>query len=262
MSRCFVIQPFDGGDFDDRFDQVLHPSIVNAGLDPYRVDRDPSANIPIERIEEEIRASAAVIADISVDNPNVWLEVGFAIALSKPCCLICGPTRDKFPFDIAHRRIIRYQVGTPDAFKRLGTAITERLRALIVQAESRREALQEVVSGDWPADIEKHEIAILVSIASAELTDPEGATGGQIEQSISEAGFNRLAAGLGVRSLAKRGFITQSVGSDFNGNSYRLLRLSDAGEAWMIGNVTSLALVEPPKKNLKGVPMADEDIPF
>jgi len=50
MNRCFVIQPFDGGRFDKRFDDVFAPAITAADLDPYRVDRDPSVAIPVEQI--------------------------------------------------------------------------------------------------------------------------------------------------------------------------------------------------------------------
>ena len=52
MGRCFVIQPFDnGGPFDKRYEDVIVPAITEAGLEPYRVDRDPSVNIPIDEIE-------------------------------------------------------------------------------------------------------------------------------------------------------------------------------------------------------------------
>ena len=42
MGRCFVIQPFDGGKFDKRYEDVFVPAIQAVGLEPYRVDRDPS----------------------------------------------------------------------------------------------------------------------------------------------------------------------------------------------------------------------------
>lgn len=32
---CFVIQPFDGGKFDKRYDDVYKPAIMAAGLDAY-----------------------------------------------------------------------------------------------------------------------------------------------------------------------------------------------------------------------------------
>ncbi len=51
MSICFVIQPFDEGRFDKRYEDVYVPAIEAASLEAYRVDRDPSATIPIEQIE-------------------------------------------------------------------------------------------------------------------------------------------------------------------------------------------------------------------
>jgi len=36
------MQPFDGGDFDSRYEDVIAAAIREAGLEPYRVDRDPS----------------------------------------------------------------------------------------------------------------------------------------------------------------------------------------------------------------------------
>ena len=83
MSTCFVIQPFDKARFDKRFDDVFAPAIVAAGLEAYRVDRGPSVNVPIDNIETGIRGAIACLADITTDNPNVWFELGFAIAAQK-----------------------------------------------------------------------------------------------------------------------------------------------------------------------------------
>jgi hypothetical protein len=58
MAFCFVIQPFDGGKFDKRFDDVFKPAIEAAGLSAYRVDRDPTVEVPIEAIEDGIREAA------------------------------------------------------------------------------------------------------------------------------------------------------------------------------------------------------------
>jgi nucleoside 2-deoxyribosyltransferase len=89
---------------------VFVPAIEAAGLDPYRVDRDPAALIPIEDIEVGIRRADVCLADISLPNPNGWFEVGFAIAAAKPVILVCAhdPAR-RFPFDIQHRAVISYR---------------------------------------------------------------------------------------------------------------------------------------------------------
>ena len=55
MQTCFIIQPFDKGKFDKRFEDTFRPAIEEAGLEAYRVDQDPNVEIPIEAIEEGIR---------------------------------------------------------------------------------------------------------------------------------------------------------------------------------------------------------------
>ena len=72
MGKCFVMQPFDSGAFDKRYDDIFEPAIKNADLEPYRVDRDPSVSIPIDDIETGIRRSELCLAEITTDNPNVW----------------------------------------------------------------------------------------------------------------------------------------------------------------------------------------------
>lgn len=129
MQRCFVIQPFDGGAFDSRYDDVLTPAIVAARLEPYRVARDPSVRIPIENIERGIKSSAICLADITLDNPNVWFELGYAIACSREIVLICSTDRRTKPFDIQHRHIITYKAEAPRDFDRLKHEITPRLMA-------------------------------------------------------------------------------------------------------------------------------------
>ncbi len=83
MQRCFVIQPFDGDRFDRRFDDVFVPAIRAADLEPYRVDRDRKVSQLIEAIEKEIAASAICLADITLDNPNVWYELGLRDSLGR-----------------------------------------------------------------------------------------------------------------------------------------------------------------------------------
>jgi hypothetical protein len=63
MATCFVIQPFDAGKFDKRLEQVFKPAIEAAGLEAYRVDKDPRVDIPIDAIEEGIRSAAVCLAD-------------------------------------------------------------------------------------------------------------------------------------------------------------------------------------------------------
>jgi hypothetical protein len=47
MSNCFVMQPFDGGAFDHRYEEVFALAIRDAELVPFGVDQDPKVGIPI-----------------------------------------------------------------------------------------------------------------------------------------------------------------------------------------------------------------------
>ncbi|MCL4428066.1 MAG: hypothetical protein M1276_03625, partial [Deltaproteobacteria bacterium] len=133
MGTCFVIQPFDnGGSFDKRFNETLKPAIVETGLKAYRVDEDPKVSIIIESIEENIDNSEVVLADISEDNPNVWFELGLAIKSKKDVILICSANRgDKFPVDVQHRKIIKYNTQSQSDFDKLKTEIKDRINLVL-----------------------------------------------------------------------------------------------------------------------------------
>jgi hypothetical protein len=125
---CFVIQPFDDDDYDRRYDEVLVPAIRAAGLEPYRVDRNPAADVPADEIEKGIRMARVCLADVSDNNPNVWYEVGYAFASHKRVCLIASKRSGSRPFDIRNRAVVEYEVqGDQD----LRARISERLRAIL-----------------------------------------------------------------------------------------------------------------------------------
>lgn len=133
MATCFVIQPFDLGKFDKRFTDVYKPAIEAAGLEAYRVDRDPSVLVPIDAIEDGIRKASVCLADITADNPNVWYELGFAFASGRPVVMVCSDERTgkKYPFDIQHRSIIPYLADSPSDFDKLKENLTIRIKALL-----------------------------------------------------------------------------------------------------------------------------------
>src|SRR5580658_2497581 len=141
MATCFVIQPFDSGKFDKRFDDVYRPAIEAAGLEAYRVDRDPGVDVPIDAIEQGIRSATICLADITTDNPNVWYELGFAFAAGRPVVMVCSKERPdkKYPFDIQHRTIILYCADAPSDFDTLQHSLTARIKALLTKSETLRQ---------------------------------------------------------------------------------------------------------------------------
>jgi hypothetical protein len=239
MGTCFVIQPFDNGKFDKRFHDTFQPAIVAAGLQPYRVDQDPATVVPIEDIEAGIRRADVCFAEITMDNPNVWFELGFAIAARKPVIMVCATDRERFPFDVQHRLIIRYKSESARDFDELGKQITQRLKAALA-TQLRVESVQEISPAAPTDGLTEHELVALISIAAA------GFDGGPVpsyvvRQEMSRAGYTDVASALAVRGLMRKAFIERQHGYD-GSDEYSGYVPTDAGLDWLDANQDRLKL--------------------
>ncbi len=127
--RCFVIQEFDeGGKFDKRYDETIEPALKSSEVDPVRADKILGLQPVIQKIEENILDSSICVAEVSTDNPNVWLELGYALALNKPVVILCDKQiRDKLPFDIRHRPVIFYRTDSKSGYEELERKIKENI---------------------------------------------------------------------------------------------------------------------------------------
>ena len=263
MGKCFVIQPFDGGKFDKRYEDVFAPAIKDAQLEPYRVDQDPSTTIPIDTIATQISTSTACLCDITRDNPNVWFELGYAIASQKDVVLICAEERTTFPFDVQHRAIIKYSTDSTSDFARLRENITNRLIAVL----EKRTALQTVgaiASVSKVEGLEQFELAALVAVAQV-VTDPEdGASAYTIRQDMELAGFTKVATTLGLRSLLDKGLLTTITMREHDGSAFNAYTPTTMGMRWLFDNKDKLTLrigeTASPAPAETGV--SDDDIPF
>lgn len=238
---CFVIQPFDRGPYDNRYDDVYSVAIRAAGFEPYRVDRDPSASVPIEKIASEIRDAAVCFADISEDNPNVWFELGLAIASAKEVVLVCSSKRSGFPFDVQHRHVIRYETESRRNFDDLGQQITERLVAAgkIVQG---RETIEDLSPVKATAGLSAHEQVLLVLVAQRMDTPQPWVGYYLVRQDMQAAGFNDIAFVLSARALAKRQFIAVGVQVNQNDEEYSVYSVTEPGFVWLEQNQEKISL--------------------
>ena len=254
MPRCFVIQPFDGGQrYDKRYEDVFEPAIRDAGLEPYRVDRDPSVSVPIEDIEQGIEVSEVCLAEISTDNPNVWFELGYAIARKRDVALLCSDERQTpFPFDVQHRAIIQYSTESQSDFEQARSKITTRLKALL----NKQRELGQVASIPSVSKIEgleQYEIAGLVAVAE-EVNDPEAVIStGIFRHNMERAGFTKLAGTLALKSLLDREMLEQFEDENYNGETYLVFKVTSKGMDWLFTNKEKLTL----QKEL-----TDEDFSF
>ena len=264
MGRCFVIQPFDKGAYDKRYEDVLVPAIVNAGLEDYRVDRDPATKVLIEAIEEGIRSSDACIAEITTDNPNVWYELGFAIANGKPLVMICNSKErtGPFPFDVSHRAIIKYAPESPRDFQELQSEITSRLKALL-EATTKAQTMASIQSSATISGLSPHEMAALQIVMENQLHAKDTMLASAIQQQMVQAGFSRLAGTLSLQLLNNRGFLESVEEGDINGDLWWSYRVTPIGISWLMSNQDRFQLrhrPESPHGSNHGP--AEENVPF
>ncbi|AKH38792.1 MULTISPECIES: TIR domain-containing protein [Nitrosomonas] len=264
MATCFVIQPFDAGKFDKRFEQVFKPAIEAAGLEAYRVDKDPRVDIPIDAIEEGIRSAAVCLADITTDNPNVWYELGYAFASGRPVVMVCSEERTgkKYPFDIQHRTVISYLVKAPGDFDKLRDTLTERIKALI----ERGAALEKIAESEPVATLEglsQPELLLLALVAGDASLLRSSTSLYSVRRSAEQSGLTNVGFSLGVRRLVSKRFVDLGEDTDYNGEPYDIMIITEVGWSWIESN-ENLFVIHRPKKHATApdVKGFEDDIPF
>ncbi len=119
--HAFVAMPFgtkqdaQGNkiDFDRIYGELIRPALEAAGLESFRADEEPQAGDIRTDMFQELLIADLVVADISIENANVWYELGVRHALrARGVVLICGGEVTK-AFDLYTDRKLGY--GVKDA---------------------------------------------------------------------------------------------------------------------------------------------------
>lgn len=255
MEKSFVIQPFDNDKFDKRYIDIFEPAIRNAGLEPYRVDKDLSVRIPIEDIEKGISESTICFAEITTNNPNVWYELGFAFACNKDVVMICSDERqDKFPFDIQHRHVISYKTGSTSDYNSLGDTITRKIKALKQKTKTVK-SLNTVPVVETEG-LKSHEIALLILAMENSLSKEDTISVYTLKNEMGKSGYTDIATSVGIRSLAKLGMIEtfKEIDNWNNGQEYIACRLTEEGEHWILNNQDQLQFRKLKKDEIDDLP--------
>jgi len=122
--HAFVAMPFgtkpgaDGQpiDFNRIHSELLKPALEAAGFEVFRADDELRAGDIRADMFQELLVADLVVADLTLDNPNVWYELGVRHALrARGVVLVQGP-RPTQPFDIYTDRKLNYHLkdGVPD----------------------------------------------------------------------------------------------------------------------------------------------------
>lgn len=240
MDKCFVIQRFDsGGEYDKRYDEIFLPAIQKAGLDPYRVDRDPSSVIPIEDIVSKIRSASMILADISLDNPNIWFEVGLAVAYQKKIVLVCSDKRvGKYPFDIQQRSIINYDTKSRSSFDCLEQAITRKMIELMKTKQDI--TIPETEQGIASTCSLSDDCLVLLGIIGNAISGFDQSIQTEtVFENMRHVGINQLGTNLAMEDLKEQSFIKLyfSYSQEYEDDEgTEFLSLTDEGKKWIMSN--------------------------
>lgn len=123
--HAFVVMPFgqknapDGKliDFDAVYEQLIKPSLIEAGFKPFRADEEAVSGDILTDMFQELLLADLVVADMSIDNANVFYELGVRHAFRKRGVVHIQSGRDYMPFDVFNVRTMPYHLndqGVPD----------------------------------------------------------------------------------------------------------------------------------------------------
>jgi tetratricopeptide (TPR) repeat protein len=123
--HAFVIMPFgkkkggDGSlfDFNAIYTQLIRPTLEMAGFEPFRADEETTSGDILTDMFQELLLADLCIVDMSIDNANVFYELGIRHAFRKRGIVHIQAGRAYMPFDIFNVRTIPYHVtpeGVPD----------------------------------------------------------------------------------------------------------------------------------------------------
>ena len=98
-------------DFNCVYTELIKPALEAAGLDVFRADEEGRAGDIRTDMFQELLIADLVVADLTLDNPNVWYELGVRHALrARGVVLICGG-RVTTAFDLYTDRKLRYSIA-------------------------------------------------------------------------------------------------------------------------------------------------------
>lgn len=128
--RVFVAMPF-AAEMEDVFHFGLQGAVNAVGMLAERSDLSVFTGDVMDWVKTRISTAALVIADLSSNNPNVYLEVGYAWGRGIPTVLLVRNTAD-LKFDVRGQRCVSYT-----SIKDLHEKLTRELKGLTSKRTSK-----------------------------------------------------------------------------------------------------------------------------
>ncbi|MCX5817524.1 MAG: hypothetical protein NTX75_15000 [Proteobacteria bacterium] len=176
MGTAFIIMQIGNPELDKVCVEAMVPALKACGLDPKRVDKHNKGGLLKSEIIQFIQTSEIILADLTNERPNCYLEIGYAMGIDKLRNLILTVREDHFPenpafvqggpkvhFDLAGYDILSWKKDELDVFRQ---ELEKRIRRRLAVLEPKEEKRPSVWDEEWLA---KNREAALTGLTKSKL---------------------------------------------------------------------------------------------
>lgn len=148
--HAFIAMPFgmkrDGQgieiDFNRIYLELIKPALETAGLEVFRADEETRAGDIRTDMFQELLIADLVVADLTLENPNVWYELGVRHALRARGVVLISGGQVPTAFDLYTDRKLRYSIKDrgpdPTAIEQDTKNLTEVVKATMESWHGRK----------------------------------------------------------------------------------------------------------------------------
>jgi hypothetical protein len=215
MALAFIIMPIGNQELDKVAASAIVPALVACGLDPKRVDKHNAGGLLKAEIIGFIDAAEIIVADLTLERPNCYLEVGYAMGVDKFKNLILTIREDHFPespnhkkggpklhFDLAGYDVLRWHPDDIDGFR---MELEKRIRRRLSIVASATSTIAQPMLDEWFAEqvvaadagLKKTSLTAFMEIRFS-LTGPDRFSLSQLQEAAEYAPIHTFGWPIGV----------------------------------------------------------------
>lgn len=174
VSNAFIVMQIGDPDLDHVCESAIVPAIEQNGLSPKRVDKHNQGGLLKSEIVQFLTESTIIVADLTNERPNCYLEIGYAMGLNRFRHVILTVREDHMPdstnykkegpkvhFDLIGYEILQWAANDLDGFREELSKRISRRMASIPNVQDGSVTAPPVIDHDWVD--ENREIALLSS---------------------------------------------------------------------------------------------------
>jgi len=174
MSSAFIIMQIGNPQLDEICSQVIVAALKSCGLDPKRVDKHNKGRLLKSEIIGFIQTADIIVAELTNERPNCYLEVGYAMGHGKFTHLILTAREDHNPdspnyrpggpkvhFDLSGYDVLYW---SPDRLDEFREQLEKKIRRRQKDLPKLLEGLQDPLDHKW---LQKHQQKAWVGLLKA-----------------------------------------------------------------------------------------------